>query len=123
MTERILIEFPPDEKLGMISMDEDGVRIFPCSRRCNKFSELESSCNDCPIKFNLQELAILSAIAFIYTGLQARGMVPGHEASVISGIKLYDALLGTNYENLKGIKDMTMNEFNDWMKTYDGRKN
>lgn len=88
-----------------IHIDDTGVVIVP---------EKEKN------KLTITELTCLTGMAFMYTALVEKGLVPNPDYIVRKGVELRGAMK-RQYTELKRLEDMNMDEFNKEMKKYDGR--
>ena len=94
------------EKKAVIDIDPDnGLLIFPANN----------------VNFTRKEIHLLTSIAFIYIGTHERDMILEPETVVELGLNLYNSFY-SNYDGFKNFHDMSLKDFNEEIKKYDGRK-
>lgn len=60
------------------------------------------------------------AISYMYVLLHYKGFIPEAQYVIDMGIQMHNAFL-KDYQSLKPIEKMKIDEFNEFMKQYDGR--
>lgn len=92
---------------AIISVDDDGVYIYPEGKR----KEMTS-----------HEMAYLTICASLYIVSGLKGIVMTPQTILNKAHALYIAMLEGKYRSLRSIADMTVKEFNEEIKRYDGRE-
>lgn len=91
---------------AVVSVDNDSLLIYP--------SEAKEKLTD-------TEIGLLTSFTLLYVISSQKGMVMDTQYLLDRAQTLYFSLLQGEYEALRSIKDMTVEEFNERMKKYNGR--
>lgn len=68
-------------------------------------------------RLTAHEIHYLISIAYVHVGLELKGIIADPKDTAEIGFGLYKAFY-QSYEELKGIRDMSLNEFNQYMRDH-----
>lgn len=92
------------EKVINMHVDHDGISMYSEDK-----------------KLTTHELHYMSAIAFVYIGAHLKELILKPEFILEKAYLLYKGFIEGKYKGLQTISDMSIDEFNEMIKKYNGR--